>query len=97
MNSNQEIVSALKDRRRKIVRLAFIVGAVVGVAIILGSLGFASNTIVIATLIICFVAALFINLKLWRCPSCNGHLGKLYFGLEEPKYCSVCGIKLLDN
>lgn len=35
--------------------------------------------------------------KFWRCPSCQKHLGKLYIGLDHPKYCPECGIELIDN
>lgn len=31
----------------------------------------------------------------WRCPSCRCHLGKLYIGLDHPKYCPECGVQLL--
>lgn len=47
--------------------------------------------------IACFIYALLINLKLWRCPACNGHLGKLYIGLKFPKYCPNCGILLIED
>ncbi|NGP89703.1 hypothetical protein [Fodinibius halophilus] len=33
----------------------------------------------------------------WRCPSCNGHLGKLYIGLDHPKYCPGCGVELIEQ
>ncbi len=96
-SSEIEVVSEFRNRQRMINRLAIVVGIITGVAIILGFLGIASNTIAALLITVVFVSALFVNLKVWRCPSCNGHLGKLYLGLKEPKHCPNCGIKLVEQ
>lgn len=36
------------------------------------------------------VGALVFSFKNWRCPACNGYLGKTF----NPKYCSRCGVEL---
>ncbi len=56
-----------------------------------------SKTMTGALLVVSFVWALIVHVKLWRCPSCNGHLGRLYLGLKLPKFCPHCGIRLFDE
>jgi len=36
------------------------------------------------------VGALVFSFKNWRCPACNGYLGKAF----NPRYCSKCGVEL---
>lgn len=96
-SSELEVVSEFKNRKRIIIRLAIVVGVVVSVAIILGFLGVASNAIAALIVTVVSMSALVVNLKVWRCPSCKGHLGKLYLGLQEPKHCPNCGVKLVEQ
>ncbi len=37
------------------------------------------------------VAGVAVDLRLWRCPHCGGHLGR-----DVPKYCPSCGRRLDD-
>jgi len=41
--------------------------------------------------------AAYTNFKLWRCPSCKAHLGRLYIGVSGPKFCPQCGIRLAPD
>ena len=43
-----------------------------------------------AALLVCIVAALVFSLMNWRCPSCNGYLGRSI----SPRFCSKCGVQL---
>jgi len=51
------------------------------------------GVLVLALLTIAVVS----NLVFWRCPACGGHLGKLYIGLQYPKFCPNCGVRLLPH
>ncbi len=93
----QKVAAEFAIRRAKINRLAVIVGVIVGAAIILLYQGLASNAITMILLVVVFISAAYVNMKVWRCPLCNGHLGKLYLGLKEPKYCPNCGIKFIEE
>ena len=44
-----------------------------------------------------FAITLFGHLRIWRCPHCNGHLGRLYLGLDSPRFCPQCGIRLVEK
>jgi len=92
--SEEEVIAEFSKRRKRVTQLAVSLGILVGVLVILYQ-GVASNTIMIILLVLLFVAAAYMNIKIWRCPSCNGHLGKLYLGLKGPKHCPNCGIRLL--
>ncbi len=95
--SEKKVATEFAIRRAKITRLAIIVGAIVGTAIIFMYQGLVSNAIAMILLVVVFISAAYVNMKVWRCPSCDGHLGKLYLGLKEPKYCPNCGIKLIEE
>ncbi len=94
--SEEKVVAEFAIRRAKIAQLAIIVGVIAGVVIIFLYQDIASNAIALILLVVVFISAAFVNMKVWRCPSCNGHLGKLYLGLKEPKHCPSCGIKLIE-
>jgi len=95
--NKEEVVAEFTIRRAKITRLAIMLGIITGGAIIFLYEGIASNTTAVIVLVVIFASAAFVNIKVWRCPSCNGHLGKLYLGLKEPKHCPNCGIKLVEQ
>jgi hypothetical protein len=97
--SEEEVVAEFAVRRKRITQLAVLSGVVVGLAIlVLYNNRMVSNGNVIAALVVgaVVIVAAFVNVKLWRCPACEGHLGKLYLGLRWPKHCPNCGIALVD-
>ncbi len=95
--SKEEVIAEFRNRRERINRLAVTLGIIAGATVILTYVGVASNTTAAFLLAVFFIWAGFVNVKVWRCPSCNAHLGKLYLGLKEPKHCPNCGIKLIER
>ena len=95
--SGDKIVAEFAIRRAKITRVAIVGGILVGFTVLLQYEGIiASSTTALILLPLTFVLAAWVGWKLWRCPSCNGQLGKLYLGLKEPKYCPNCGVRLVE-
>jgi len=92
--SDEKVIEEFARRRAGISKLAILVGIISGAAILLLYTGIASNVVAVTLFAAVFVAAAVVHIKLWRCPACNGHLGKLYLGLKGLKFCPVCGIKL---
>ena len=92
--SEEQVVAEFAIRRAKITKLAVIVGILAGAAIIFLYMGIASNVIAAILFVAILIPAALVNVKLWRCPACNAHLGKLYLGLKGPKYCPACATKL---
>ena len=97
MHENAKITIEFRNRRAAIVRLAIILGVLSVAVLILAYQGMAPKYVSATILILFFVFAAIVNLRLWRCPACNGHLGKLYLGLNEPRYCPRCGVKLIED
>ena len=95
--SEKEVIEEFGDRRVKLTRLAIILGIVVVVFIVMTRQSGISNTTTAILLGTTFVWALIVNVKIWRCPSCDGHLGRLYLGIKQPKFCPNCGIKLIEE
>jgi len=95
--SEKEVVAEFAIRRAKITRLAIMLGIIAGGVVIFFYQGSASNTTAMILLAVIFAPAVYVHIKVWRCPSCNGHLGRLYLGLKEPKHCPNCGIKLIEQ
>ncbi len=98
--SEEQVVAEFAFRRKAITRVAVLLGVVIGLAIILlynNRIVGNGNALATIVLVAVFIAAAFVNVKLWRCPACNGHLGKLYLGLRWPKHCPNCGITLVDK
>ena len=93
--SEEEVIAEFSTRRTKVTRLAVSVGILAVGTLVFLYQGVASDTIMIILLVLIFVAAVYMNIKIWRCPSCKGHLGKLYLGLKGPTHCPNCGIRLL--
>lgn len=94
--SEEKVVAEFAVRHAMITRLAIVAALITGVAFFFLYKGLASNTTAIILFIAIFILAAFVNIKVWRCPSCGGHLGKLYLGLKQPKHCPNCGIKLVE-
>lgn len=95
--SAEEVFAEFTQRRATITRLAIVLGIIAGGAVIFFYQGITSNTTAMILLAVIFAAAAYVHIRVWRCPSCNGHLGRLYLGLKEPKHCPNCGIKLVEQ
>ena len=95
--SKEQVFTESKHRRATITRLAIILGIIVAAVLTLKNWGIVSNTMTISLLAVCFVTGALVNAKIWRCPSCNEHLGRYYLGLKYPKHCHNCGIKLIEH
>jgi hypothetical protein len=95
--SKEQVFKESRRRRTTITRLAIILGIIVAAVVTLKNFGIASNTLTMILLVVSFATGALVNAKVWRCPSCKGHLGKLYLGLKYPKHCPNCGIKLIDD
>ena len=95
--AEKRVVAEFERRRSKITRWAIVFGVVVAAVIIMSYQGGISKTMTAVLLVVSFVWALAVHAKIWRCPSCNGHLGKLYLGLKLPKHCPHCGICLIEE
>ncbi len=95
--TKKDVISELEKRRRKLAIIAFIAGVTTGTFILVALQNKISNTFMVAILVILFMFAFIVNVKLWRCPSCNGHLGKLHLDLKLPKYCPHCGTRLVET
>ena len=92
----KEVIAEFEERRSKLTRLAIIIGIVVGAVSLMAYEGGISKAITAIFLSGSFVWALVVHVKLWRCPSCNGHLGRLSLVLKLPKFCPHCGIHLIE-
>ena len=96
-NISEKIVFAeFENRRRKITLIAITLGVLVGAIVIIEYQRGVTDSVMAIVLAASFIWAILAHVKLWRCPSCNGHLGRLYLGLKEPRYCLNCGIKLIE-
>ena len=95
--SEREVIAEFAKRRSKLTRLAIFLGIIVGGVVIMDFQTGISKPTTAILLGISFIWALIVHVKIWRCPSCNGHLGRLYLGLKEPKFCPNCGIKLINS
>ena len=93
----KEVIAEFEKRRSKLTRLAIIIGIVVGVVSLIAYESGISKAMTAILLSASFIWALIAHVKLWRCPSCNGHLGRLYLGLKLPKFCPHCGIQLIED
>ncbi|MFV1977671.1 MAG: hypothetical protein ACC651_18165 [Candidatus Scalindua sp.] len=95
--SEKEVLAEFEERRRKLTRLALTIGIVIGaVMLVRYQLGI-SKAMTAIFLAASFLWAIIVHFKLWRCPSCDGHLGRLYLGLKLPKFCPHCGIRLIKE
>ena len=92
----KDVISEFENRRSKLTRFAIIIGIIVGAVSLMAYQDGIPKTMTAALMVISFMWALIVHVKIWRCPSCNGHLGRLYLGLKLPKYCPHCGIKLIE-
>ncbi|GBD99375.1 hypothetical protein BMS3Abin07_01410 [bacterium BMS3Abin07] len=93
----KKIIAEFAIRRAKITRVAVVGGILVGITVLAqyeGTIKSSATALILLTL--SFILAAFVGFKLWRCPSCNGYLGKLYLGLDQPKFCPNCGVKLVE-
>ena len=91
------VVSEFENRRSKLTRFAIIIGIIVGATSLIAFQGGIPKAMAATLMVISFMWALIVHVKIWRCPSCNGHLGRLYLGLKLPKFCPKCGIRLIEE
>ena len=85
-------------RRRGTLRLAMVVVSVAIVASLIAVwMGWAERVVGAAIFAVVFVIAAFVNIRVWRCPACNGHLGRLYIGIPGPRHCPQCGTSLVKE
>jgi len=96
-DTSTKVTREFAKRRLAITRLAITVMILTGVILLMAYAGLVPKFITALMLGLFFVYGAIVNVWKWRCPSCNGHLGKLYLGLKEPKYCPGCGIKLIEE
>jgi hypothetical protein len=75
--------------RRKRQMLALI--PAFGVMLLLVILENRVTSMVLTVLLVAVIGTLFVfSLRNWRCPACEGHLGR---GMS-PRFCSKCGVQL---
>ncbi len=91
------VIEEFTRRRRQVTGLALILGGFAGLALVLLHFDMASRVATATVILGSSVFAVIVNLRLWRCPSCQGHLGRLYLGLKQPRFCPQCGIRLVDD
>jgi len=92
-----EVLAEFAERRHRINRSAVLVGIIVGAISLVAYRGGMSNAAAGILLAAAFLWALSIHRRIWRCPACNGHLGRLYLGLKLPKFCPECGVRLIEE
>jgi len=94
----RRVIEEFAERRKKIYQLIVLVLALAG-AVLFFTLrsGVLTRPAGAVVMLFVFMVALFVNLKIWRCPHCGRHLGKLYIGLKHPRFCPECGIRLLEE
>jgi len=95
--SEKDVIAEFEKRRRKLTLFAIIIGLIVGAVSFMAYQSGMPKPMAGILLVVSFAWALIVHVKLWRCPACNGHLGRLYLGLKLPKYCPHCGIKLIQT
>ena len=95
--AEKKVIAEFEKRRRNLTRFVIIAGVFVAVVSSLAYQSGLSKMTAVALLVVSFACALIVHIKIWRCPSCNGHLGRLYLGLKLPKYCPHCGIALIEE
>jgi len=93
----RQVIAAFDNKRRTLTRSAVIIVAVVVGLGIQAYQGGLTKPMAAVFFAVSFVWGLIVNVKIWRCPACNGHLGKLYLGLKFPKYCPNCGVMLMNE
>lgn len=74
---------------KKVKYLIYTLGAACMLMIIL--LGVTESMVFLWLALAFVVAGIAVNLALWRCPHCGGHLGR-----DVSQYCTHCGKKLDD-
>jgi len=93
----KEIIAEFEARRSRLTRFTVILGVIIGTVSLMAYYESLSKSMTAVLLVASFIWALIVHVRIWRCPSCNGHLGRLYLGLKLPKFCPQCGIKLIGE
>ena len=89
----QVVADFQKKRTRQILALAPVVLAFVGLVSVEGKSGGIlglSPGVTLGVSFMLIIGVLIFSLLNWRCPSCNGYLGKAF----NPKFCTKCGVQL---
>ncbi|WP_294949001.1 hypothetical protein [Sulfurivirga sp.] len=86
-----------QHRRRAIQSLAVIAALTATAIVSLLFLDVLNTRVAVPALLVGFSYAVWVNMRLWRCPACGAHLGKLYLGLNGPKHCPNCGVRLVNG
>ena len=93
--SEDEIVTSFL-KKRKLLYIHIIIITIMGIiAMVLFYKYGMDKKATAAIMVVSGLWSWYIHKKLWRCPSCDGHLGRLYIGLKLPKFCPECGVKLI--
>ncbi len=93
----RRIFEQFARQRKMIVFLAADMALLVAIVLALFFTGIAPPTIAVGLLLASFGFGAVVNLRLWRCPHCKQHLGKLYFGISEPRFCPHCAVPLIER
>ena len=86
---NTKLFIEFQKRRKTITRLAILLGALVGTIALLASQGITSTLVSVPLLWLSLTYRLIINLRLWRCPSRNGHLGELRLSMKTQGFAVI--------
>jgi len=94
---NRRVSEEFKKRRNRqiIVTIPAIVAVFCFILLQEGKIGFTCSVpsqILNGILIALVIGLVVFSLKNWRCPACNGYLGKAW----NPRFCQRCGVRLRD-
>jgi len=95
--SDRKIFTEFARRRAVITRTAVSLGVAMGLVTLLGIYHIVPMVSTVVFLGLGFAYGAIVNVRIWRCPDCKAHLGKLYFGIQQPKHCPGCGVQLIAD
>jgi len=93
---NQEVIDEFRKRRnRQFIVPILVIGFIVFFILLeekIVSLWGIPSQMFSGVFIALIIGVLIFSLKNWRCPACNGYLGKG----SNPRFCQKCGVQLRD-